>query len=73
MIKEYKIESFKQARHKKTGDIYNVINYPIINASNKNQYESDFMILYEKDSVFFVRDKEEFYKKFELLYQKDKK
>jgi len=30
------------------------------------------MILYERNSVFYVREKEEFYEKFELLYQKDK-
>jgi hypothetical protein len=50
------------ARNIKNQHIYNVVSLRIINATNEQDGQK--MILYEKDGQFFVREYEEFYKKF---------
>jgi hypothetical protein len=50
------------ARNVKNQHIYNVISLRIINATNAQDGQA--MVLYERDGQFFVREKDEFYKKF---------
>lgn len=57
-----------KVKHKKTGDIYNVIG-TCINATNAN--DGDVMIIYQKitpnASITFVRERKEFLQKFESV------
>lgn len=52
-----------KARHIKTGNIYEVIG-EAINATNAN--DGEIVVIYKKDTKIFVREKKEFYEKFQL-------
>ena len=49
--------------HKKTGTVYNVLSFKIINKTNEN--DGMIMALYDKDGTIYVRELEEFNEKFE--------
>ncbi|MCT4634487.1 MAG: hypothetical protein N4A76_17380 [Firmicutes bacterium] len=48
--------------HLKTGNIYEVIG-EAINATNVN--DGEIVVIYQKDGQMFVREKKEFYEKFQ--------
>lgn len=50
-------------RHKKTGHIYSVISWDIVNATNSD--DGKHMVLYFRNGLFFVRELKEFNLKFE--------
>ncbi len=55
-------------RHIKTGNTYFMIRDDVINCTNANDHQ--IMVLYERPDfpeLIFVREKEEFYKKFEKI------
>lgn len=53
-----------KVRHKKTGNIYLVIG-EVINCTNDR--DGQVMIVYLKDETLFVREKQEFFCKFEVI------
>ena len=59
------IVDIKPYKHKKTGNIYYVFDYDLINATNAN--EGQEMIFYARLGKFYVREKSEFNEKFELV------
>lgn len=52
----------KKYTHIKTGNIYNIFDMNIINATNKDN--NKIMVLYTDNKQIFVREKQEFLKKF---------
>jgi hypothetical protein len=55
-------------RHLKTGNIYEMVRDDVINCTNAN--DEQIMVLYkraDKPDLIFVREKEEFYQKFEKI------
>ena len=56
-------------RNKKNGMIYTYIE-EVINCTN--QQDGQVMVLYTKDNLLFVREKEEFYKKFDRVINGNK-
>lgn len=55
-------------KHIKTGNIYKMIRDDVINCTNANDHQT--MVLYKRpgfEELIFVREKEEFYKKFEPI------
>lgn len=55
-------------KHLKTGNIYTMLRDDIINCTNAN--DEQIMVLYkreDKPDLLFVREKEEFYKKFKEI------
>jgi len=53
-------------RHRKSGEIYLVLDIAVMNATNKQAGQP--MVLYQnQDEEKFVREHTEFYKKFELV------
>lgn len=48
--------------HLKTGNIYELVG-EAINATNAN--DGEIVVIYRKDSQMFVREKKEFYEKFQ--------
>lgn len=50
-------------KNNKNGEVYKVLSYNIVDATNGRE-KNDFMVLYEKDSKQFVRDRKEFFNKF---------
>ena len=57
-------------RNKKNGMIYTYID-EVINCTNAQ--DGQVMILYTKDNLLFVREKEEFFQKFERIINGSKK
>lgn len=58
-------------RNKKTGDLYRVIDWGVIDATNGQEHRAE-MILYEnQEGQPFVRDEVEFLNKFEEVELKD--
>lgn len=58
----------KNFKHLKTGNIYTMLRDDIINCTNAN--DEQIMVLYKRDDkpeLLFVREKEEFYKKFKEI------
>jgi hypothetical protein len=58
----------KKFKHLKTGNIYEMVRDDVINCTNAN--DEQIMVLYkreDKPDLIFVREKEEFYKKFEKI------
>ena len=58
----------KNFKHLKTGNIYTMLRDDIINCTNAN--DEQIMVLYkreDKPDLLFVREKEEFYKKFKEI------
>lgn len=56
----------QQYRHRKSGDIYLVLDISVMNATNKQAGQP--MVLYQnEDGEKFVRKHTEFYNKFELV------
>lgn len=56
----------KKFKHLKTGNPYEVIREDVINCTNANDHQ--IMVLYKRSDcpeLIFVREKEEFYQKFE--------
>jgi len=51
-------------RHKKTGNIYAFYGYCINTTNAQDQQE---MALYERNGIYFVREKSEFHEKFEIV------
>lgn len=54
-----------RVKHKKSGKLYYMLDEEIINCTNENVGQS--MILYTNGSLVFVREKTEFYEKFEVM------
>ena len=55
-------------KHLKTGDTYYMIRDDVKNCTNAN--DNQIMVLYKRDGypdLLFVREKEEFYKKFKKI------
>ena len=55
-------------RHLKTGDTYEMISDDVINCTNANDHQT--MVLYKRDGypdLIFVREKQEFYEKFQKI------
>ena len=62
-----KNKKYATYRNKKTGNVYEVIGNAI-NATNTN--DGQIMVMYKNDSgEIFVREKKEFYEKFEQYFQ----
>ena len=60
--------SSKKYKHLKTGNIYEVIRDDVLNCTNAN--DEQIMVLYKNEQspeLFFVREKNEFLQKFELI------
>ncbi len=60
--------SSKKFKHLKTGNIYEMIRDDVINCTNAN--DEQIMVLYKNDNYpdkIFVRERSEFYKKFEII------
>ena len=58
----------KPARHIKTGNIYFILDEHVTDATNSNQDRDNCYVLYaNKNGRRFVREKSEFFEKFELL------
>ena len=60
--------SSKKYKHLKTGNIYEVIRDDVLNCTNAN--DEQIMVLYKKEQspeLLFVREKNEFLQKFELI------
>ncbi len=60
--------SFKKFKHIKTGNIYEVLRDDVINCTNAN--DNQIMVMYrnyEFQDKLFVREKGEFFQKFESL------
>lgn len=60
--------SSKKFKHLKTGNIYEMLRDDVINCTNVN--DGQVMVLYKSDKhpdMIFVREKTEFYSKFEPL------
>lgn len=58
----------KKFRHIKTGNIYELITDDVINCTNAN--DGQLMVIYkrpDKPNMTFVREKSEFYTKFEPI------
>jgi hypothetical protein len=58
----------KQFKHLKTGNIYQMVRDDVINCTNAN--DDQIMVLYRREDcpeLIFVREKEEFYQKFEEI------
>lgn len=53
----------KTATHKKTGNIYQVLDIKAIDCTNVR--DGVEVVIYYRDGVFFVREKKEFNEKFE--------
>jgi len=66
MIEEtgYLDNKIKDYKHKKTGKIYKVSSFSVINATNENVGEQ--MVLYHCPGQYFVREYNEFMEKFEV-------
>ena len=57
-------------KHKKTGNIYYVFKYDkLINTTNANDGQE--MVFYGRLGKFYVREKNEFYEKFEIIKKED--
>lgn len=55
-------------KHLKTGDTYEMVRDDVINCTNANDHQT--MVLYKRDGfpdLIFVREKEEFYQKFQEI------
>ncbi len=55
-------------KHLKTGDTYEMIRDDVINCTNANDHQT--MVLYKRDGypdLIFVREKQEFYEKFQKI------
>lgn len=60
--------SSKKYKHLKTGNIYEVIRDDVLNCTNAN--DEQIMVLYKNEQspeLLFVREKNEFLQKFELI------
>ena len=60
--------SSKKCKNLKNGNIYEIIREDIINCTNSN--DGELMVMYKNDKFpdkIFVREKTEFYQKFEIL------
>lgn len=58
----------KRFKHLKTGNIYEMLRDDVINCTNAN--DEQIMVLYKRVSIpdkIFVREKNEFYEKFEKV------
>lgn len=58
----------KQFKHLKTGNTYEMVRDDVINCTNANN--DQVMVLYKRadlPNMIFVREKEEFYQKFEEI------
>lgn len=54
----------KTAIHKKTGNIYQVLDTEAIDCTNVR--DGAAVVIYYRDGMFFVREREEFNEKFEM-------
>ena len=57
----------KTAIHKKTGNIYQVLDTKAIDCTNVR--DGVAVVIYYRDGMFFVREREEFNEKFEMKTQ----
>jgi len=55
----------KIAKHNKTGNLYEILG-EVKNCTN-GPTDGQIMILYKNESLFFVREKKEFYQKFTII------